>query len=225
LPYLKGSYGSCFWKISVHFNSNPLRLDSAPRVHPSEPKRCAIAISSQTGAGALPIGQKLADHLQADSPSASPPWTVFDKSLMAKVLEDHHLPTRMAKFLPEDANGVVDDVLDELFGLHPSSWVIVQKSIQTILNLMRAGNVILVGWGSNVITSELPNVFHVRLVGSLEMRMKRIQQRDHLGPKEALVFINRQDRGRARYVKRYFGQELQRAPLPFNHRHGPLLGR
>lgn len=114
----------------------------------------------------------------------------------------------MARFLPEDANSTVDDTLDELFGLHPSSWMIVRKSEETILKLARAGHVILFGRGANVITRELPNVFHVLLVGSLEKRIHRIQQREQLSRERALDFIARQDRGRERYLKRYFGQRL-----------------
>jgi hypothetical protein len=133
---------------------------------------------------------------------------VFDHNLMAKVLEDHHLPARLVKFLPEDAHSAVDDVLDELLGLHPPGWMIAHQSIETILNLVRAGNVILVGWGANAVTSELPNVLHVRLVASLERRIARIQTREHLGRDEALAFIECTDRGRARYVKRYFSREV-----------------
>ncbi len=114
----------------------------------------------------------------------------------------------MAKFLPEDAHNALDETLDELFGLHPPSWVIVQQSIETILNLLRAGNVILVGWGANAVAGKLTNVFHVRLVAPLEPRITRIQEREHLNRSEAMAFIERCDRGRARYVKRYFGQEL-----------------
>jgi cytidylate kinase len=180
--------------------------------HP-KPECLAVAISAQAGSGALAIAQRLSAHLQAMAPSSNRPWRVFDKSLMAKVLEDHHLPSRLVQFLPEDASSVVGDALEELLGLHPPSWVIVQHSIKTVLNLVRAGNVILVGWGVNVITANLPNVFHVRLVGSLEQRAARVRQRDHVSREEALMLITRQDRGRERYVRKYFGQQLSDAQL------------
>lgn len=114
----------------------------------------------------------------------------------------------MAQFLHEDANNAVDDALDELFGLHPSSWMIAQKSADTILKLAGMGQVILVGWGAHVVTRHLSNVFQVRLVGSVDQRVQRIQQREQLSRKQALAFILRQDRGRERYLKRYFSQQL-----------------
>ncbi len=152
-------------------------------------------------------------HLQANAPANDPAWRVFDRSLIAKVLEDHHLPNRLAKFLREDAGSAVDEVLDELFGLHPPSWVLVQQFTGTILELAEAGNVILVGWGANIVTRKLPNVFHVRLTGSLERRVARVQQRERLGRKDALALITRQDRGRERYVKRHFDHQLSDALL------------
>ncbi len=197
-----------FGRHLAHINSRPRHSDRAVWVYHPEPERLAVAISAQTGSGALQVAERLAEYLQARAPAAEPRWRVFDRSLMAKVLEDHHLPARLAKFLPEDAHNAVDDVLDELFGLHPPSWVIVQQSIETILNLVRAGNVILVGWGANAVASKLPNVFHVRVVASLERRIASVQEREHLGRKEALAFIGRSDRGRARYVKRYFHREV-----------------
>lgn len=181
---------------NAHLLSNP------------EPERLAMTISSQTGSGAICIVERLAALLQKNATSTNHPWQVFDRSLIGKVLEDHRLPRRLAKFLPEDANNPVDEMLDELFGLHPSSELIVQNSIETILQLAKAGNVILVGWGANVITRKLANVFHVRLVGSLERRLQRIEQRDHLSRKEAMALITRQDRGRERYVKKYFRHEV-----------------
>ena len=192
----------------AHINSRPRRHDQPLRVRQAELARSAVAISPQTGSGAVQVAERLAEYLHTHSPVGEQPWRVFDRNLMAKVLEDHHLPARLVKFLPEDAHSAVDDVLDELLGLHPPAWVVAHQSIETILNLVRAGNVILVGWGANAVASELPNVFHVRLVASIERRIARIQARERLGRNAALAFIERSDRGRARYVKHYFHREV-----------------
>jgi cytidylate kinase len=197
----------------VYRLSQPAYADPSLWDHPPKPECLAVAISAQAGSGALDIAQRLSAYLQAMVPSRDRPWRVFDKSLMAKVLEDHHLPSRLVDFLPEDASSLVEDAVEELLGLHPPSWVIVQHSIKTVLTLVRAGNVILVGWGVNAITANLPNVLHVRLVGSLERRTARVQKRDHVSREEALMLISRLDRGRERYVKRHFGQHPSDALL------------
>jgi hypothetical protein len=133
---------------------------------------------------------------------------VFDRNLVEKVLEDHNLPARLAKFMPEDRVSEITDTMDELFGLHPPSWVLVRKTSETILHLAELGHVILIGRGSNIITAKLPHVFHVRLVGSLETRVKHLQQLNKLSLKQAQQLANREDLARRRYVKQFFGKDI-----------------
>jgi CMP/dCMP kinase len=192
----------------AHINSNPRHSGRTLQGTRLELERLAVAISAQTGSGAHQVANGLAEYLQERALPGEPMWRVFDRKLMEKVLEDHHLPTRLAKFLPEDSHNAVNEVLDEVLGLHPPTWIIVEQSIETILNLVRGGNVILVGWGVNAVTQKLHNVFHVRLVASLERRIARIQAQEHMERNQARAYIERSDRGRARYVKRYFDREV-----------------
>ena len=99
--------------------------------------------------------------------------------------------------------------MDELFGLHPPSWILVRKTSETILRLAQMGHVILIGRGSNVITHKLPNVFHVRLVGGLPNRVKRLQALNQLSAKEALRFARREDLARRRYLKQFFDKDIE----------------
>jgi cytidylate kinase len=168
----------------------------------------AVTISRQTGSGAHSVAEQLAHLLQARSPKDAAPWTVFDRNLVEKVLEDHKLPQRLAQFMPEDKVSEIADTMDELFGLHPQSWTLVHQTTDTILRLAELGNVILIGRGATVITSKLDYVFHVRLVASLERRMKYIQELHHLSDKVAKDQIRREDRGRERYLKKYFHADL-----------------
>jgi len=172
------------------------------------PLRKAVAISRQAGTDADSIAEKLAEYIQLNGTADAQPWTVLDKDLMTKVLEDQHLPARLAEFLPEDEINAIRDAVDEILGLHPPSWLIIHESAQTILRLAELGNVILVGRGAAVITRRMPNVVRVRLVGSIEQRLARVQQSEGLNREEALSFIRRTDRGRARYVKKYFHQDV-----------------
>lgn len=168
----------------------------------------AITISRQTGCGAHAVAEIVAGHLQSRTRNGAPPWTVFDKDLVERVLEDHHLPKRLARFMPEDRISESTDTLDELFGLHPPSWMLVRQTAETILHLAVLGHVILIGRGANVITGKLHGVFHVRLVAPLDTRLKRIQQLNQLGAKEALAMIRREDLGRKRYLKKYFRKDI-----------------
>jgi cytidylate kinase len=171
-------------------------------------QRMTITLSRQTGSGAMEVAEKLAKYMQKQCPSDCP-WAVFDRNLMERVLEDHNLPARIAKFLPEDAISGVNDMVDELLGLHPPSWTVIRQTTETILQLAELGNVILIGRGANVITGKLENTLHVRLIAPLEKRIERIQKQNNLSRSKAEDFIRRNDQGRARYLKKYYHQHVE----------------
>lgn len=171
-------------------------------------RRRAVTISRQTGSGGHSVAANLAERLNHLCPSEACRWTVFDKNLVEKVLEEHHMPGRLARFMPEDRIGEMADTMDELFGLHPPSWTLVRQTAETILHLAELGNVILIGRGATLITRRLPYVFHVRLVGSLEHRVHNVQESEGLSAKAALDLVNRQDLGRQRYLKKYFNRDI-----------------
>ncbi len=173
--------------------------------------RRAVTISRQAGCGALAVAQKLAEYLQSRSPKDACPWTVFDRNLMDKVLGDHNLPTRLARLLPEDTISKIDDILAELFDVRPSVETIVRQTTETVLRLAGLGNVILIGRGGNVITAELPHMLHVRLVAPLEKRVEYSHREYHkynLTLDQARKFCLNEDRGRERYLKKYFNTDI-----------------
>jgi hypothetical protein len=175
--------------------------------------RPAITLSRQAGCGALVVARKLAALLQRGASPDDPPWTVFDRDLMEKVLEDHHLPARLAKFLPEDRATELQDITDEFFGLRPASWTMIQQTSETILKLAELGHAILIGRGANIITSRLPHVVHVRLVAPLEARLKHCQESYDMTAKAARDFCQCEDEGRRRYLKKYFQADVDDALL------------
>jgi cytidylate kinase len=172
--------------------------------------RCAVTISRQAGCGALVVAEKLAHYLQEHSLKDECPWTVFDRNLMDKVLEDHNLPVRLAKFMPEDRASEIENILADVFEVHPPAETMLHQTAETILKLATLGNVILIGRGSTVITARLPHVFHVRLVAPLEKRIVHAHQFYHTYNKtmaDARKFCLAEDRGRERYLKKYFNAD------------------
>jgi len=174
------------------------------------PPRLAVTLSRQTGSGAAIVAERLAEYLQRrGSTTPSGPWRVFDRNLIHKVLEDHHWPARYARFVPEDHTSELADFMEEMLGAHPPSAKLVQQTAETILQLAREGNVILVGRAANLITRGLPHVFHVRLVASLENRVKRFRESQPVPERTAQRLILQEDRGRKRYVRKHFDEDLE----------------
>ena len=199
-------FEQCLSFINCH-----MRSGKAPGPDEDGAARRAVTISRQMGSGAHTIAEGLAHYLQDRGDGSQ--WAVFDRNLVERVLEDHHLPKRLAAFMPEDRIRGMQDTLDELFGLHPPSWELVRQTAETILRLAEMGNVIVIGRGANIITAKLDHVFHVRLVGSLEQRRQRVQEAEHVSAKEALAKIRKADAGRKRYLRRYFRRDINDSML------------
>jgi cytidylate kinase len=195
----------------LSFINSQLQNGGKSGTHAAGGVRRAVTISRQAGCGALAVAQKLAEYLQSRSPKDACPWTVFDQNLMDKILEDHNLPTRLARLLPEDTISKIDDILAELFDMRPSAETIVLQTTETMLRLAGLGNVILIGRGGNVITAELPHMLHVRLVAPLEKRVEYAHKKYNqfnLTADQARKFCLNEDRGRERYLKKHFKADI-----------------
>lgn len=168
--------------------------------------RPAVTISRETGAGAATIANAVAQQLDRDCPDEGGcPWAVFDRNLVKKILEDHQLSATMEKFMPEDTPFPLSDALESLLGLHPSSWNLREYADETIRRLAASGNVILVGRGAAIITSQLPHVLHVRLVAPFNLRVQNCADSYNITTKEAACLVRESDEARHRYVQTYFG--------------------
>lgn len=168
-----------------------------------------VTISRETGAGAVTIARMLAEELdKRGKDPGDPPWTVFNRKLAEKVLEDHQLPENLKRFMREDATSNLKDAVEQQLGLHPASWTLVQHTIDTILRLGHLGHVVLVGHGSNIITARLERGLHVRLVAPLEDRIGHIEEFYGMSQREAVEYVQATDKARMRYVKRYFREEV-----------------
>ncbi|MEY4387740.1 MAG: hypothetical protein RLY20_3023 [Verrucomicrobiota bacterium] len=164
----------------------------------------AVTISRDAGSGGNAIAELLVKRLLHADPNSPAPWTLFNKNLVEKVLEDHQIPKRLAKFFPEDRLLELQDMMDEIVGLRPGSWTIAEKTSETILQLAAIGNVVIVGRAGNVVTRKLPDVLRVRLTGSFEARTQRLMAMQNMSHDAALRYIDTEDTGRRRYLRKYF---------------------
>ena len=167
-----------------------------------------ITISRQTGAGSKPVCEKLIEIMDEYSEFEGIKWAFFDRNLIEKVLEDHHLPKQISEFMHEGKYKHLNSVVYEMLGLKPSEWTLVHKTTDTILQLARMGNVVIVGRGAHIITAKLKNTFHVRLIASLEKRIEHIKDLMDMNEKEALAYIKKEDENRKKYLKSYFHVDI-----------------
>jgi hypothetical protein len=192
-----------FAKYRAYFLSQKERTPLAGTGQPP-----VIPLSRQAGAGAETVAHLLAEKLNAQGPKDALPWTVFDKNLITKVLEDADLPLEIAKHIREDKDTTVKALVGELLGLHPSMWTIFHHTSDTILKLARLGRCIIVGRGAEIITAKLKSGLHIRLVAPKSVRVDHLVKHLGLDAAAAAQYLHEHDEGRRRYVKTNFEEDI-----------------
>jgi cytidylate kinase len=168
-----------------------------------------VTISREAGAGGTSLGEKLVEYLNyRDNPSDCK-WTLFDKNLIEKVIEDYNLPGAFRHFLTEERIPELQSVFETLMGLHPGINKLAKKTCNTIFNLASMGNVVIIGRGANIINKNLPGGFHVRLIAEREWKIKNIQTLVNMSRKEAIKYIDEEDMRRKEYVKKLFNKNVE----------------
>jgi cytidylate kinase len=84
-----------------------------------------------------------------------------------------------------------------------------------IKQLAASKSIIIRGRGSHIILKDFPGAFHVMTVAPIEVRLKRVMEREKLSEKEARSQIARFDDGSREFVKRYFKESLEN-PLHYD---------
>ena len=174
--------------------------------------RPAIAISRESGAGALTVATLVAQELNTVCPGEPPrPWAVFTGNLPGKILEDHSLSNRIEQFMPEDFRFPLTESFEFLLGLHPRPGLLREYTKVTIRKLAVDGNAILVGRGAAVITAGLAHVLRVRLIAPFEFRVCNFARSRGIPEQEAVRIVRANDVARRRYVRAYLNSDVTNA--------------
>lgn len=97
--------------------------------------------------------------------------------------------------------------IDELglFGLKPSArdWQVYTRQVEHIIvELAETGNVVIVGRGGQVVLAGRPDVLHVRVVASFELRLQQLQQEQGISAEAARARLEASQRNQSRYLRR-----------------------
>ena len=166
-----------------------------------------VTISRQSGSAGIAVGEKLGLYLNEHLPGECL-WTVFNKNLVDEIIKDHNLSSSVIPFLEEKAVPEIEEMLEELLGVHPPQSILVRDTNDTIIRLAKMGHVIIVGHGAAVITNKIPGGVHVRLVGSLKKRKDSTKENLKCNDKGAEDVIYKEDEGRRGYLKQIFGKDI-----------------
>lgn len=199
-----GSYEKARLYIESHTEdeNNP-----TVRMRMLNPGPC-ITMSRETGIGAERICDLLIDYLLRYANPVYSNWAYFDKNLMEKIIADHDLPAHFRSFLENEKPPSMNTWWGEIIKSHPSTLKLLHKTSQTILQLAKYGNAIIIGRGGNIITHELKNAFHVRLYAPVKFRVENAQKLYNMDKKGAAQFIENEDKTRKEFIRNYFHKDI-----------------
>ncbi len=167
-----------------------------------------ITLSRESGTGGSVLADEIARRLNRLLHVDQPAWTIFNRDLVARMLEDNHLSTSFARFLPEDKISEIESSVGEIVGLHPSIWTMVHQTNSLMRRLATMGHAIVVGRGANFATAGSARGLHLRLVGSSDLRARRTSQLRGLSYEQALAFNRKTDHARRDYVRSFFEADI-----------------
>ncbi len=189
------------------------QLEVAEKSNLRARSRPFVTISREPGAYGTTIAGMLVEYLLKHERRRQASWAVFDKELIHKVVEEHQFLAGCERYFAESPTHYFEDILDELFGVHPPQETLVHSMSETILHLASLGYAIIVGRGANIITRQLPYGTRVRLVGSLEKRVEHIKELWKFTEKQAREYVMKEGRDRRAYIKRYFKKDISDVSL------------
>lgn len=174
-----------------------------------------ITLSRQLESGGDEVARLLCERLG---------YTFFDKKAMVQAGQDMGLAAAVALSAAE-FKPTPKSLLERWFGStqrltggDPSSWTFpaLNDALQdlTIANLVdiihagyKKGNVVIVGRGGMAALQDKPDVLHVRIQAPIELRVKRLAERERLALDDARAKIRERDVSDVEWIRRYFGLE------------------
>jgi cytidylate kinase len=155
-------------------------------------------------------------------------YKYFDKSLMSRLALEREINPKVVADMTEDEHHV-KSIWEVAFSgmslpMTPTPWALsdtsgleeeitVNQVNSFIHSAYGAGNVVIVGRGSQVILREKTDVLHVRIVAPLERRIERWMERNQISHEEAKKITIERDHRHVHFVKTYFNEDINNPDL------------
>jgi cytidylate kinase len=158
-----------------------------------------ITISREAGAGGSEIGRILGEKLG---------WEVLDKNVLDQMADRYHLSKEMLKLIDETPGSWVFDVLGAWMdpALVPHERYLIALG-RVALAAARRGRVVVVGRGSRFLLPPDAGLA-VRIIAPLAYRIDHIMRERGLTTAEARTWVERTERERREFVRKYFHRDV-----------------
>jgi len=156
-----------------------------------------ITVSREAGSGGKLVAKKLAKTLG---------FKFYDDELIKLTAQKAKLRKKVVEKLDEKERGFMEDLVHRL--LNPeyvSSQTYIKSLCQVIKALSLKGKVVILGRGSNFVTSA-ENGLHIRVIAPFWDRVKYTMKYEKRSMKNAIDRVRKYDRERKEFIRQFFGK-------------------
>lgn len=169
-----------------------------------------VTISRQAGAGGHLLSYViLSEFLKFKGTDIFEGWHVFDKDLCEVVAKDPMLQGSMEDLVSEKYQSEFHEFIDGLFSGQSKQYLSYKTSFKVVRMLATIGKVIIVGRCSSMVTADLPQGVHIRLVAPKSSRVVWMMKRFKLSKDAATEAVEKQDADRRKLVKLFFHRDIE----------------
>lgn len=170
-----------------------------------------ITISREMGCFAGDIAEKLVRKInnELDSTDSKKKWNWISKEILEKSAEELKIkPERISHIFDAKKKVLLQDLADSLIKKY---YVSDSQIIATIHHIIQSyaytGRVVIVGRASAVITNEIRKALHVKMVASVDFRVKLLCNNLKVTQKLARKTLEDNDRKRESFIKFFRGNK------------------
>lgn len=181
------------------------KMVQAQEARHAKPGPC-ITISREFGCQAYPVAEALVKRLNAGQEDTH--WTVVDKQVLEEVAKISGYSVdqlEKSRDTPPFLKAIFSMFLDDSRAEETEIFAYTRTAIQ---NFAKRGNCILIGRGATLVTQNLPNCLHFRLVAPLSFRVQKIMNGHGLSETEARDYIKLHQKLRDDFTNRIGGGRL-----------------
>lgn len=171
--------------------------DRARSLSTGTPLKPTITISREFGCEAYPVAEELvtlAEKITGEQ------WVLVDISLLDAVAKEHHISEKIMLSL-----GNRPRWLDDMFATFSTHWKTdadyYKLLCEQVVMVATAGNAVFVGLGAAIITKDMKNCFHFRLVAEHDFKVRSIARRMRIPKQEAEITVVDQQKERDRIIR------------------------
>jgi cytidylate kinase len=169
-----------------------------------------VTVSRQAGAGGHLLSYVILTEFlkHKDAHSIFEGWHVFDKELTEVVAKDPLLQSHIEGLVAEKYRSQFNDFVESLFTGQSETYLLQRTTFKVVRMLALIGKVIMVGRGGSLVTADLPQGIHIRLVAPEAHRIVWMMKRFKLNKEDARSAVVKQDDERRKLIKLFFHRDI-----------------